>query len=681
MDFNSAVWLFSASIGLLVLAALSGLILNKTAKAANVVPNLICMTAAVFGLAGAFLQLLPQAEAVTIADLTTSVPLLSLQMSVDKLSAFFLFALFLLTFAVSLYSIGYLRHYYGKRQVGLFNFLYAVFILSMVMVITAANTLFFFLSWEIMSVVSYFLVVFEHEKQETVKAGTLYVIMTHIAAAFLMIAFMTVFSYTGTFDMQADTSVMPLAAQNAVFVLFLIGFGTKAGMIPLHIWLPKAHPAAASNVSALMSGVMIKTAVYGLLRFAIDYLDVCPTWWGVVIIIIGIVSALLGIFYALMESNIKKLLAFSSIENIGIIFMGLGLAFLAYANDKQTLFALALLACLIHTFNHALFKGGLFMGAGAVQYATHSKNLEDLGGLMKKMPITGFLMLIFALSISAVVPFNGFIGEWLTYQSFFANIAAGSVGINILSILGTAALAMTGALALVCFVKLIGIGFLGIPRTEAAENAKEVPLPMNLGMAFLAVLCFAAGIFPKALVAITDGVIADLTGASVIGEMQGSWFVTYFTLNFDKNAISPVAILVLVLLIVLVTFVLLKILGNTKYDRIYNTWDCGYRALNSGMQYSAAGYTKPLRIVFRFLYRPKRRLITEEGASEYYPEAMEYKVETEHIFEKYFYEPLLAKAKELSQKLKDTIQNGSTHRYLLYILLIMIVLLIYNRVA
>ncbi|MGI5824107.1 MAG: proton-conducting transporter membrane subunit [Bacillota bacterium] len=680
MDSNSAVWLFQASIGLFTAAAAAALIFGKSCKISNVLSNLICIAASLLGIGGSVLQLLPGSQTAAVAEISTSVPLLSFELTVDKLSAFFLLTLCILTAAVSLYSLGYVKHYYGKRRVGLFNFLYAAFVLSMFLVITAGNSLFFFLSWEIMSVLSYFLVVFEHEKQETVKAGTLYVIMTHVAAAFLMIAFMIMFSYTGTFDLNADTSAVPLAVQNVVFVMLLIGFGTKAGIIPLHIWLPKAHPAAASNVSALMSGVMIKTAVYGLLRFAVGYLDACPSWWGVVIIVIGIVSALLGIFYALMESNIKRLLAYSSIENIGIIMMGLGLAFLAYAQGNDLLFALALLACLVHTFNHALFKGGLFMGAGAVQYATHSKNLEDLGGLMKKMPMTGFLMLVFALAISAVVPFNGFVGEWLTYQSFFANIMGGNVGVNILSILGAAALAMTGALALVCFVKLIGIGFLGNPRTEAAANAKEVPLPMTLGMAFLAVLCLAAGVFPKALVAVLDGVIADLAGVSVFGQMQGGWFVTYCSLNFDINSVSPLLMLALLLAAVLVTFAVVRIVSGGK-ERIYNTWDCGYRGLNSRMQYTAAGYTKPLRIVFRFLYRPKRRLIAEEGESAYFPKTLEYKVETEHIFEKYFYEPLLLKMKNLSQKMKEAIQTGSTHRYLLYILLTMIVLLIYNRVA
>lgn len=681
MEATTAVSLFRASIILFSAAAVLALLLGKKQNICNVLSNFICMAGAAAGGTGAVIGLFSDFGSVEIFNLTTTVPLLSLQMSADRLSAFFILILCVSVVAVSLYSIGYVRHYYGNHNVGIFSFLYALFILSMFTVITADNTLFFFVTWEIMSVVSYFLVVFEHEKKDTVRAGTLYVIMTHIAAAFLLTAFMIMFSYTGTFALNADTSAVPIAVQNTVFVFLLLGFGTKAGIIPLHIWLPKAHPAAASNVSALMSGVMIKTAIYGLLRFALQYLDSCPAWWGTVILILGMIAALLGIFYALVESNIKRLLAYSSIENIGIILMALGIAFISHANGNTLVFALSLLACLLHTFNHALFKGGLFMGAGAVQYATHTKDLEMLGGLMKKMPKTGVLMLIFSLAICAIVPLNGFVGEWLIYQSFFASVTVGSAAFNILCILATVALAMTGALAVVCFVKLLGIGFLGKPRSKAAENAEEVPLPMNLGMGILAVLCIVIGIFPKGLISFAQGVVTDLTGFSVAEQMQGDWFFTYCTLNYNLNNVYPVLIAVIAIAVLLLTMAVIRLVFGKKQDVEYNTWDCGFRAVNSRMQYTAAGYTKPLRIVFRFLYRPKRRLIVEDGDSPYHPKSLEYKVETEQIFEKYFYEPLLVKLKELSARVRDLMQNGSTHRYLFYILLVVILLLIYNRVA
>ena len=314
--------------------------------------------------------------------------------------------------------------------------------------------------------------------------------MTHIATAFLLIGFMTIFSYTKSFDISGSSALIPESAKNIIFIAFLIGFGTKAGIIPLHIWLPRAHPAAPSSVSALMSGIMIKTAIYGLIRFCLCFLGVQNTWWGVLILCIGAVSAVLGVLYALMEHDIKRLLAFHSVENIGIILIGLGVCFIAVSQNNALLGGIALSASLLHTLNHTLFKGGLFLGAGSIQYGTHTKNIEELGGLIKKMPVTAFFMLCFSLAISGVVPFNGFISEWLTFQSLFANIVLGQAALNILSIISVAALGMTGALAVACFVKLFGITFLGLPRSEHASHAKEVPKSMNIGMGILAALCF-----------------------------------------------------------------------------------------------------------------------------------------------------------------------------------------------
>ena len=268
--------------------------------------------------------------------------------------------------------------------------------------------------------------------------------MTHIAAAFLLAAFLIIYSYTGSFDLSGDPSVIPPQIRNLLFVLFLIGFGTKAGVIPVHIWLPRAHPAAPSNVSALMSGIMLKTAIYGMIRFIADYLCVSQVWWGVVLLCIGVISAVLGVAYAMIEHNAKRLLAFSSVENIGIILIGLGVFFIAQAQGNETLAAMALAASLLHSFNHTLFKGGMFLGAGAIQYATHTKDIEKLGGLIKTMPVTAFLVLCFSLAISSIVPFNGFISEWLTFQSLFANITPGQSGLNILSILAAAALGTGG---------------------------------------------------------------------------------------------------------------------------------------------------------------------------------------------------------------------------------------------
>lgn len=673
--------LFLAAILLYLSSAFISLVLRNYHKLCNITSNIICISASLSGAAAAIIHIMSGNDIIRLVKFNSSIPLLSIDITIDNLSALFILGLSVLVLCVSLYSIGYISHYYGKRNVGLFNFLYASFILSMFFVITAGDAVFFFIAWETMSVLSYFLVVFESEQEENQKAGTLYIIMTHIGAAFLLIGFMIMYSFTKSFDIFGSSLAIPEAAKNIMFFLFLMGFGTKAGVIPLHIWLPNAHPAASSNVSALMSGIMLKTAIYGLIRFLLFYLNIQHTWWGIFIICIGVISAVLGVAYALMEHNIKKLLAFHSIENIGIILIGLGVSFIAFAQHNIFLGGLALTASLFHSFNHTLFKGGLFLGAGAIQYATHTKDIEELGGLIKKMPVTALFMLCFSLAISAIVPFNGFVSEWLTYQSLFANIAVGEAAVNILSILAAAALALSGALAAVCFVKLFGISFLGLPRSKHAIEAKEVPITMQLGMGILSLLCLALGLFSMSFLKLIDNVILDLADISIVGQIQGGWFIPYYSFDLSGNSISPISLLLVLTVVIILSFAVIRIIGGKYLERKYGTWDCGFKEVNSRMQYSATGFSKPLRIVFRILYRPGRELEIEEGRSPYFPVSLKYKVSTEPIFEKYLYNPILLIINKFSIKTKLLIQTGSIHMYLLYILVTVLSLMLYNRLV
>ena len=671
--------LFQTSLLLYIFAALASLALLKRHKPSNIISNTICMAAAVMGTIASILQILSGEEKIVLDLFHTSIPFVSVNLAVDKLSAFFILGLSILVFCVSLYSIGYVSHYYGQRNVGLFNFLYSVFILSMILVITAGNAVFFLIVWEVMSVVSYFLVIFESEHKENRSAGTLYIIMTHVGTAFILIAFMIMFSYTKNFDIFGSSAAIPALAKNVMFVFLLIGFGTKAGIIPLHIWLPYAHPAAPSNVSALMSGIMIKTAIYGIVRFILCYLGIQNTWWGITILCIGVVSAVLGVAYALMEHNIKRLLAFHSVENIGIILIGLGVSFVAFSQKNALLGALALSAALLHTINHMLFKGGLFLGAGSVQYSTHTKDIEKLGGLIKRMPVTAFLMLCFSLAISAIVPFNGFISEWITYQSLFMSFEAGHAAINVLSILSVAALALAGALAAACFVKLFGISFLGMPRSSHALDAREVPATMNAGMGILAALCLAIGLFPVFFMGAVDKVISGITGVTIADKIQGGFVIAWYPMEISKNSISPFEILIAVFAIVCVALLLTRIIGGKYKSRRYGTWDCGFGTpLNSRMQYTATGFSKPIRIVFRILFRPSRKL-SVEGINPYHPEKMEYKVSTEPVFERYIYNPILYFLKVSSRKIKFRVQTGSVHLYLIYIFIAVLALMLYNR--
>ncbi len=672
--------IFKVMIFTYLLAASFSLILYKKHKLANIVSNILCMIASILGTWISVFYITHGNGWLVITNYKLSVPLISINITLDKLSAFFVLGLSILVFCTSLYSISYLSHYYYKRNVGIFNFLYVGFILSMLLVLTAGNTMFFLIAWEVMSLISYFLVTFESENVSNQKAGTLYIIMTHFGTAFLFIAFMLIFGCTGSFSVFSSSELIPQNIKNIIFILFLIGFGTKAGIIPLHIWLPYAHPAASSNISALMSGIMIKTAIYGLIRFVLCYLGVQYTWWGMSVLIIGMLSAVLGVAYALMEHDIKRLLAYSSIENIGIILIGLGVSMIACAKGNVILGSLALIASLFHTFNHAIFKGGLFLGSGAIQFGTHTKNIESLGGLIRRMPVTAFFMLCFSLAICAIVPFNGFVSEWLTYQALFFNINYGQAEVNIITVLSAAALAISGAMALACFVKLFGISFLGLPRTKDSQDAKEVPNSMKLGMGILALLCMILGLFPKILINIIDKVSSEVFKTSIINDFNGSISIINFCypINISGNSISIVSVLILLLIIGFGVLLLTWVINRNLNTRRYTTWDCGFTSLTNRMQYTATGFSKPIRIVFKMLYKPSRELKVIKGDSKYYPESLIYNVYTKKIIEKYFYYPLFKFLRRLSQKFKFIIQAGSIHIYLMYIFIVMLAILLYN---
>ena len=652
----------------------------KNQRIANIGSNILSGVGGLLGVVGSLIYIAIGETKIAIVNLNTSISFISVSAQLDKLSAFFILILSIVTIATSIYSIGYVAKYYGKRNTVFFNILMNIFILSMFFVFTASDAIFFFIAWEAMAVISYFIVIFESEHKENLKAGSLYMIMTHVGTAFLIINFMLMYSYTGSFNMDISSASIPSNMKDLMFVFFLLGFGTKAGVVPLHIWLPHAHPAAPSNGSAFMSGVMIKTAVYGMLRFVLVYLGVVNTWWGIALMVVGMVTIFIGISYAFVEKNIKKLLAFSSIENIGIIFVALGIGFVGKAHINMELCALGLMGALLHSFNHSLFKSALFMGAGSIQYATHTKNLEHLGGLIKKMPISSALFLGAALSISAVVPFNGFIGEWITYQALFANLMSGNIALDILSVLSIAALAFAGALALATFVKVYGVAFLGLPRSEHSEKAVEVPKVMNIGTGILVGLCFLIGILPMTLIGLVDKTINSMVGHSLLGKMRGSFFIAAYPITIERNSISPLLALITVGVFVAIAYWLIRLLFGKSVERKFGTWDCGFKALNSRMQYSSGGYSKPLNIVFRFLFRPTRKLM-KKGEHAYHPEKMEYVMTTESIFEKYMYEPLMQLLKNISKMAKSKVQTGSIHAYLIYIFVAVLVLMLYNRLV
>ena len=579
--------------------------------------------------------------------------------------------------AVSIYSIGYTREYFGKKSIGLLGFLYNLFILSMILVVSANNAILFLIVWEVMSLISYFLVTYEHENKEARQAGYIYILMTHIGTGFIILSFLILAGSGGSFSFDSfragGTSMLPWM-KDAAFLLALIGFGTKAGIVPLHIWLPYAHPAAPSNVSALMSGIMIKTAIYGLIRVTFDFLGGDVFWWGMLILIAASVSALLGVMYALMEHDMKRLLAFHSVENIGIILIGVGMSVIFMSAGMPKLAAFGLIAGLYHLINHAVFKALLFMGAGSIIYSTHTKNIEKMGGLLKKMPWTGAFFLIGSISISALPPFNGFVSEWLTFQSQLLGVNISDDIAKIIILFSGAALGLTSALAAACFVKAFGISFLALPRSSHAEHAKEVPVSMLFGMGILALLCIVLGIFPMYVMPFIDTVTSPMVGASITDDVTfGLSLATFGPLS---GSISTIWMIVLLFILLPLPIILALLVGGRTKTRKYETWGCGQPVSTARNEYTATAFSKPIRIWFGNIYRPRREIHATYAVSPYFKESFSFHSQIEPVFEKYLYNPVAWIVVRLSRILR-VIQTGSIQLYLLYILITLVIALIY----
>lgn len=682
MPESAVLYILMTAIGLYFFGAVLSLLFSHNNRANRRIAYTAAALASAAGTIAALIKLMNPGSQPTQLQIHSNLDFLSYNFSVDHLSAFFILLISFLTMVVSIYSYGYAQHYETERKTGFLGGMFNLFAASMLLVVMSDHLFTFLIAWELMSLVSYFLVVYEHEKPEVRKAGTVYIVMTHIGTAFIMAAFILLYQYAGTADLsQINISSTPTTVKHIVFVLLLLGFGTKAGMVPLHIWLPSAHPAAPSHVSSLMSGVMIKTAIYGIFRFILDIMASEYRWWGTVILIAGIVSTVIGVAYALMENNIKRLLAYSSIENIGIILVGTGLAVMSASSGAKLAAAFAVTAALLHTLNHTLFKGLLFLGAGAIHYSTGTKDMEKLGGLIKKMPYTAVFILAGCLSISAIPPLNGFVSEWLTYQSLFVGMES-SGNLNRLVILACAALlALAGALAAYTFVKMFGISFLALPRTSHAEKALEAGRPMLAGMGILAALCIAAGVLPMLVIKLIDSINTELFQQAAVGRMSGfAGFVT-LPLNIGDSAISmSTTTLMIILFASLLAIVAILAAAKTKM-RKYGTWDCGYRGLDSRMQYSATGFSKPMRIVFRGLYRPQRELKVEEGSGPYFIKSATYEVSHQPLFERFIYEPFVKGVFRFARRARYIIQTGSIHAYLLYIFAAILLMFIYYAVT
>lgn len=669
------LYLLAAMLVCFTAGAAGALIAATRQRAARIVGNSF---AGLGGVAALLLGLAGLAGGTLHISTSQLLPIGGVEVGIDRLSAFFIIVISVGAIPSAIYGLGYTRGYEKKHSLAWMGIALNAFLAAMVMVTLARNVLTFLLLWEAMSLASYFLVMTESEHKETQRAGWTYLVMTHMGFACLLVGFLLLSRAAGSMSF-ADWSALSGSpggtSRHVIFVLLGIGFGSKAGIIPLHVWLPQAHPAAPSHVSALMSGVMIKLGIYGLVRVAFDWLGIGPAWWGGALLAIAAASAVLGVLYAIVEPDLKRLLAYSSVENIGIIILGLGAGALFQTYHQPGLAALALMAALTHTLNHATFKSLLFMGAGAVLSSTHTRNMEEMGGLIKRMPQTALFFLIGSVSIAALPPFNGFIGEWLTFQSLLLSFQISASGTNLIFVLSVAALALTSGLVAACFIKAFGITFLALPRSEHAERAREVGLAMRAAMALLALTCLVLGVAPFALFSRLNQAISDLIGAPA--DLRFTW--SSLTANDKFATVSPLWIGVALVALLASIPIAMRVAGANNRRRYYETWGCGRASQSARFEYTATAFANPFKKVFSLLYRPVKELeIQFHPESRFFVRTIAYRDYARSIFEDALYGPLSRMAKLLAERTR-VLQSGNVHVYLLYMLVALLVLLMISR--
>lgn len=580
---------------------------------------------------------------------------------IDYLSAFFILIISIMSVISAIYSKGYLQKYADKSLDAHLVF-FPMLAASMLAVVTCQNAIMFLICWEIMSLSSFFLVIFENEKKEVLKAGISYLVFMHFSVIFIMLAFAILSVQAKSFDFAAFSSVLAghKYLANIVFALFFVGFGTKAGFVPFHNWLPEAHPAAPSHVSAIMSGVMIKTGIYGILR-AISFIGTPSKTIAFLVFAVSIITALYGILYAITQNDIKKLLAYSSIENIGIIGTGLGLGMLGTAYNQPIVATLGFAGGILHILNHSIFKELLFLSAGSVYTKTHTRDIEKLGGLIKSMPQTGILFLIASVAICGLPPLNGFVSEFLIYMGMFKGLAINNFFALIVMLFGIACIALVGTMAILCFTKAFSVIFLGLPRSEFAENiegdnGKSMILPMSL----LAVLIFLIGvfsIFAFILVLKPVSLFVNIGGYNILSEISLIAFITLYALVF---------------LIVLAVVILLKTKCMKGKVSMQETWGCGYNRANNHMQYTASSYASPLLSMLTPLFK---KVFDIEKPRKLFPESSHFNLEIEDIEEAYIINPLVKYDEWFLSKF-ESLQSGNIQSYIRYGLIFLIIIIV-----
>ncbi|MDI1253690.1 hydrogenase 4 subunit B [Thermomonas sp.] len=619
------------------------------------------------GLALAVIGVLALTGPIQVQVLPIGLPDLPFHVRLDPLAAIFLSLIGTASTGISLYSAGYFRAGEGAAP-GLMCLQYHVFLASMVMVVLADDAYAFMVAWETMALASYFLVTTQHRVPEIRAAGFLYLLLAHIGAIGILLCFGVLQggSWQFTFDAMRAASLSPAWASIAFF-LALFGFGAKAGIVPLHVWLPEAHPAAPSPVSALMSGVMIKTAIYGLIRVTFDLLHTPVWWWGVVALMLGAFTALFGVVFAAVQTDMKRLLAYSSIENSGIILSGFGLTVLFHGLHMPVAASLTMAATLYHCLNHSLFKSLLFLATGSVLHATGERNLGKLGGLIHSMPWVAWLALVGTLAMAGLPPLNGFVSEWLLLQGYLYTTSLPHAIINMLVPIGAAAFTLTIALSAYVMVKFYGVVFLGRPREKALVQAQDAGWLERFGLGWLALGCIALGLMPVTVLRALDAVNLSLLGSG-LGDLSKHWWLLTPTAA-SRASYSPLAFAAGILLAVALTFLCVRLLYHGRVRRA-DFWDCGFPGQTARVQDTAEGFGQPIRRIFRPFFQIERQSPSP------FDSAPHYALQLGDRWWYWLYLPVAAGVLGVA-KLVGRLQHGRIAIYLLYSFVTLLALLVF----
>jgi hydrogenase-4 component B len=579
-------------IALLALAPIA-ILLSASERATGVIYGvsfIVTLVLCAIALRGLF-GYVPNPSSVT---LPLGLPWLGAHFRIDAVATFFLVVINLSGAVTSLFALGYGRHEHSPQRVLPF---YPVYLAAMNLVVMADDAFSFLVSWEFMSLTSWALVIANHELRENLRAGYVYLLMASFGTLALLLSFGLLAGPEGNYTFEAIRASHPSANLAAlVLILTILGTGSKAGLVPLHAWLPLAHPAAPSHVSALMSGVMTKVAVYGFARIVFDLLGTPAWWWSIVVLAIGGITAVMGVLYALMQRDLKRVLAYSTIENIGIIFAALGLALAFKAHSMPLAAALALTASLFHVFNHSLFKSLLFFGAGAVLNATGTRDLEKLGGLIHRMPQTAFVFLAGCAAISALPPLNGFVSEWLTFQAILSSPQLPAWGLKLIVPAVGALLALSAALAAACFVRVFGFTFLGRARSPAASVAQETDINSLAAMYFLAAACLIAGIVPGLFIDALAPVVQSLVDGRMPLQTGVDW-MSIVPIAESRSSYNGLLVFVFMTASGMIAAFAIHRLASDKLRR-GPAWGCGYLDPGPSTQYTADSFAQPIRRVF-----------------------------------------------------------------------------------